>query len=66
MNDFDKTFVLAFYNCCLKINLNCDKENMFILNTCSFQKRILSNLTYILIYSFTKCCLEMVLKTAVF
>ena len=41
MNDFDRTFVLAFYNCFLYIN--CDKENMLILNTCSFQK-ISSNL----------------------
>ena len=36
MNDFDKTFVLAFYNSFLKIESNCDKENMFISNTCSF------------------------------
>ena len=26
MNDFDKTFVLAFYNSFLKIKLNCDKK----------------------------------------
>ena len=32
-NDFDKTFVLAFYNSFLKIELDCDKENMIILNT---------------------------------
>ena len=30
MNDFDKTFVHAFYNSLLKIELNCDKENMII------------------------------------
>ena len=32
MNDFDKTFVLAFYNSFLKIKLNCDKKNTLILN----------------------------------
>ena len=26
MNDFDKTFVLAFNNSFLKIELNCNKE----------------------------------------
>ena len=31
---------------------------MLILNTCSFQKEMLSNLTYVLIYSLTKCVLE--------
>ena len=30
MNDFDKTFEHAFYNSLLKIELNCDKENMII------------------------------------
>ena len=54
MNDFDKTFVLAF----LKIKLDYDKENMLILNTCSFQKKMLSNLTWVLIYALTKCVLE--------
>ena len=43
MHDFDETFVLVF-NSFLKIKLNCDKENMFFLNTCSFQKKMLSNL----------------------
>ena len=28
MNDFDKNFVLAFYNYYLKIELHCDKESM--------------------------------------
>ena len=51
MNDFDKTYVLAFYNYFLKIKLNCDKENMLILNTCSFQKKMLYNLTCVLMYS---------------
>ena len=49
MNDFDATFVLAFYNSFMKIELNCDKENMIILNTKedeNFQKKILSNLNY--------------------
>ena len=32
MNDFDKTFVLAFYNSFLKLKVNCDKENILILN----------------------------------
>ena len=58
MNNFDKTFVLAFYNSFLKIELNCDKENMFNLNTCSFQKKMLSNLTCVLIYSLTKRVVE--------
>ena len=31
MNDFDKTFALAFYNSFLKIKLNHDKENTLIL-----------------------------------
>ena len=54
MNDFDETFFL-------KIELNCDKENMLILNACifqkkiilnacSFQKKMLSNLTFVLLY----------------
>ena len=43
MNNFDETFVLAFYDSFLKIELSWDKENMLILNTCSFQKRILFN-----------------------
>ena len=30
MNDFDKIFVLAFYNYFLKIALNFDKENMYM------------------------------------
>ena len=54
MNDFDKTFVLAFYSSFLKIKLNCDKENMLIFNTCSFQKKMLPNLIYALIYSLTE------------
>ena len=56
MDNFDETFVLAFYNSFLKIELSWDKENMLILNTCSFQKRILFNWTCVLIYS--KCVLE--------
>ena len=43
MKDFDKTFALAFYDSFLKIKLNCDKENKLILNTCCFQKKMLSN-----------------------
>ena len=31
VNDFDKMFVLAFYNSFLKTKLISDKENMFIL-----------------------------------
>ena len=31
---------------------------MLILNTCSFQKKMLSNLTCVLIYSWTKCVIE--------
>ena len=29
MNDFDKTFLLAFHNSFLKIKLNCDKKDKF-------------------------------------
>ena len=36
----------AFYDSFLKRKLNCDKENILILNTCSFQKKVLSNLTH--------------------
>ena len=56
--NFDKAFVLPFYSFFLKIILNCDKENMLILNTFSFQGKMLSNLTCVLIYSLTKCALE--------
>ena len=56
INYFDKTFVLALYDSFLK--LNCDTENMVILNTCSFRKKMLSNLTCVLIYSLTKYVLE--------
>ena len=48
INDFDKTFALVFYNSFLKITFNYEKENILILNTCSFQK-IYSNLTCVLI-----------------
>ena len=36
MNGFDTAVVVAFYNSFRKIKLNCGKENMLILNTCSF------------------------------
>ena len=36
----------AFYDSFLKRKLNCDKENILILNTCNFQKKVLSNLTH--------------------
>ena len=42
MSDFDKTFILAFYNPFLKIELNCDKENMLILNIAVFNRKCLS------------------------
>ena len=51
MIDFEKTFVLAFYNSFLKIELNCDFKR-------SLQKNILSNLTSVLNYSLTKYVLE--------
>ena len=34
--------MIAFYNSFQKIELNCDKENMLILNTRNFQKKMLS------------------------
>ena len=58
MNDFDKTFVLAFYNSFLRSELNCDEENMVILNACSFRKKMLSTFTCVQIYLLTKCFLE--------
>ena len=57
-HDFDKKFVLAFYNSFLKIILNCDNEDMLILDTCSFQQKMLSNLPCVLIFSLTKFVLE--------
>ena len=54
-----KKTVFAFYNSFLKIELNCDKENLITFNKCSFQKKMLSNLTWVLmIYSLTKCVLK--------
>ena len=38
--------------------------NMLILNTCSFQKKMLSNLMSVVIYSLTKCVLEDGLKSS--
>ena len=46
MNDFDKTFALTFFFFFQKVKLNCDNENMLILNTCSFQKKMLSSSRY--------------------
>ena len=40
MDNFDRKFVLSFYTSFLEIELNCDKENILMLNTCSFQKKI--------------------------
>ena len=50
--------MLAFYNSFLKIVLNCEKENILILNTYSFHKKMLSNLKCSLIYSLAKFVLE--------
>ena len=60
MNDFDKTFVLAFYKSFLKKEWNCDEENMLILNTCSFQKKM-HNLLCVFIYSFKDNCVLKIL-----
>ena len=38
MNDFDKNFVLTFYNSFLKVELNCDKENHVIFKYMQFSK----------------------------
>ena len=58
MNNFDKTFVLAFYNFFFFFKKsNCNKESVLNLNTCSFQK-MLSNLTSVLIYLLIQCVLE--------
>ena len=53
-----KYFCLLLTVFFLKIKLNCDKENMIVLNTCSFQKKMLSNLTCVLIYLLTECIFE--------
>ena len=58
MNDFDKTFLLAFYSSFLTIKLNCDQQNMLLLNTYSFHRKMLSNLMSALISSLTKCALK--------
>ena len=58
MNDFDKTFLSAFYYFFLKIKLNCENKNVLNLNTCSFQRKMFSNLKYVLIYSLTTRVLE--------
>ena len=50
--------MLAFYIYFLKLELNCDEENMFILNIRSFQEKMLSNLAYALTYSLTKYVIE--------
>ena len=57
MNDFDKTFVLPFYNSFVKIELNNNKD-MLILNASTYQKKMLPNLTCVLIYSLIKCVLD--------
>ena len=58
--------VLAFCDSFLKIELNCDWENYVnIKYTCSFQRKMLPNLTCVLTYSLAKCVLGDVLKTAV-
>ena len=47
MNAFHKKIVLVLlplYNSFLKIELNCVKKIMLILNICSCQKKMLSNL----------------------
>ena len=40
MNAFDKKFVLAFYNCFLEIELNCDKENHVNFKYMQFSKEV--------------------------
>ena len=59
-------YLLAFCNSFLKIDLKRDYENYVNFKyTSSFQRKMLPNLTSVLIYSLTKCVLEDVLKTAV-
>ena len=54
---FDKKLVLALYNSLLKID--CDKVNhVDYICIYSFQKKMLSNLTFALIYSSAKCALQ--------
>ena len=62
MNDRMKTkHVYAFCNSFLKIDLHC----VNFKNTCSFQRKMLPNLTCVLNHLLTKCVPEDVLKTAV-
>ena len=42
MNDFDKNFVLTFYNSFLKVELNCDKENHVNFKYIKFSKEHLA------------------------
>ena len=50
-------------NLFLKIYLNCDYKNYVTFKyTCSFPRKILSHLTYVLIYSLTKYVIEDFLK----
>ena len=58
MNGFDKKIVAAFYNSFLKIELNCHKEIMLLVNACIFQKKMLSNVTCVLIYLLANFALE--------
>ena len=64
MYDFDKAFLLAFYNSFLKIKLSFDKENMLILNTCRLQKKMLSNWTCVDLQIDKMCSWEMGLKNS--
>ena len=57
MNNFNKTFGIAFYNF-RKVKSNCDQENMSILHTRNFQKEMLFTLSRVLIYSLTKLVLK--------
>ena len=50
MNDFDKTFISPSSSSFLKIKLNRDKKRMLVSNTHRFQKKILFNVTCVLIY----------------
>ena len=67
MNRSDKKFVFASYNTFLKIELKLIviEKIMLILNGRNFQKKMLFNLTCVLIYSLTKCALEDGLKDSV-
>ena len=52
-------YVFAFCNSFSENSIKCDLENYVNFKyTCSFQRKVLPNLTCVVIYSLRKCVLE--------